>query len=1237
MPQLQQGRRPATASPAARRQTGGGSNAYEQQFGASAGFQGLSTSATSSLLMSASEVRDLHNRISADNRHRAERMRDHGYLVGDRGRVAIKSPPTKLGVHWRQGGRAGAPVASPAGAGHVAALRKALSGGGLPGMPPTALGGLSGGGGSLGAVGSVGGAVRRLPMSVDPSTTMRGAGAAADGLGGGAFEGATPAGAAAGATFAARRPATRTDTILLCAWLQEQLVKLEDGDESASLRLWDEAMDELARQVTVECAERGRLLELSRLQYLARISKLEAQLAAANERNERNERNEQQQQQQQLLADGSSIHDSPPGSPTSASLGDRASSRGASPAPMAGHQARGAQAQARPRHQWAGDDDDDEEEEAYSQPPSPAVLAAENGEGGAVDVMSRVRHIPGVGTVGKPPPRPPSRRNSSRPGSRGGGARATTEPPLPPGPGGELLARIERKLDDLSRKQISALAHPYPPPPPPTAGSAAYSGYSALGDGAAPSPSPSRPFTPLHRRASGTSSAPLLAGSGGGGSGGGGSGDGSAAGLLTSGGLGSGNLLTTSGSAAALLASSGSAADLDPASKAAEERRAHPGNTERVARLLEEVNTTLTKSEREFLLSDLVDKSPADLRLEALTTLVERLTPTQRAHFFDGAFDHVLRYARTDAVRRAMVGGFGTMLSEEQEHLLASLMRAVPSHRRSEALCSLLDGTSEEMEVSMALASALMHVSKKARRRAFRVLCANPELGLAERDDLASTLSVQRPGFEAASCQTEMSFEEADGRLKAALVAREELEDARIGEWERRALVRVRSYREAVARLDSSRGGDGELSLLYKPIFGTNRPPPVDLPQAELLGIVAELFADKADADVRHAQRSGGGAEPLSMVAFLHSRVENTPEAAKLREQGARCATKQELSSVMHSAARLVTTSLSIGGPVHRLALFCLAASLLDVGDDHGDASVQRLLLGVYGIPMMMKRLMAMEKVVVMLSRDTADAARVNTDPTTLIAYPPPPPEKEGAGEEDDDPWADQGDGAAPAPAPSADDALDFGYHLRSEGYHLKRKPKGEEEAPPPPPPPPPVVSWGSVEEAIANSDLPPHLRSAVRHQATRQSLSYDTLTHIDEPKGVDSDELIEILLDAWRTQRRQRSEMLRERFDASDADADGVLTLPEFWSCLQSLLQSMLAAGGASEAAAEPWRERGQAELLYNQICIEAEFLGVPGAAHKLIIAREAFVNVLMRRRLFDADFSGYLERHPDERMKLK
>lgn len=44
-----------------------------------------------------------------------------------------------------------------------------------------------------------------------------------------------------------------------------------------------------------------------------------------------------------------------------------------------------------------------------------------------------------------------------------------------------------------------------------------------------------------------------------------------------------------------------------------------------------------------------------------------------------------------------------------------------------------------------------------------------------------------------------------------------------------------------------------------------------------------------------------------------------------------------------------------------------------------------------------------------------------------------------------------------------------------------------------------------------------------------------------------------------------------------------------------------------------------------------------MPGAAHKLIIAREAFVNVLMRRRLFDADFSGYLERHPDERMKLK
>ena len=49
-------------------------------------------------------------------------------------------------------------------------------------------------------------------------------------------------------------------------------------------------------------------------------------------------------------------------------------------------------------------------------------------------------------------------------------------------------------------------------------------------------------------------------------------------------------------------------------------------------------------------------------------------------------------------------------------------------------------------------------------------------------------------------CQTDLSFAEADGRLKASLLAREQTESARIGEWEERAALRMRAYREALAR-----------------------------------------------------------------------------------------------------------------------------------------------------------------------------------------------------------------------------------------------------------------------------------------------------------------------------------------------------------------------------------------------------------------------------------------------------
>ena len=66
---------------------------------------------------------------------------------------------------------------------------------------------------------------------------------------------------------------SRRDVVLLCAWLQEALGALEPADEEAETALWDEAMTEVIRQVGVHCEERGRLLELIRLRYLARLTK----------------------------------------------------------------------------------------------------------------------------------------------------------------------------------------------------------------------------------------------------------------------------------------------------------------------------------------------------------------------------------------------------------------------------------------------------------------------------------------------------------------------------------------------------------------------------------------------------------------------------------------------------------------------------------------------------------------------------------------------------------------------------------------------------------------------------------------------------------------------------------------------------------------------------------------------------------------------------------------------------
>ena len=41
----------------------------------------------------------------------------------------------------------------------------------------------------------------------------------------------------------------------------------------------------------------------------------------------------------------------------------------------------------------------------------------------------------------------------------------------------------------------------------------------------------------------------------------------------------------------------------------------------------------------------------------------------------------------------------------------------------------------------------------------------------------------------------------------------------------------------------------------------------------------------------------------------------------------------------------------------------------------------------------------------------------------------------------------------------------------------------------------------------------------------------------------------------------------------------------------------------------------------------------GPGGAAQGLLVARQAFVSVMMRRRLYEVDYEAFLERHPEER----
>ena len=74
------------------------------------------------------------------------------------------------------------------------------------------------------------------------------------------------------------------------------------------------------------------------------------------------------------------------------------------------------------------------------------------------------------------------------------------------------------------------------------------------------------------------------------------------------------------------------------------------------------------RPERDFLVAELLDRLPVDAKVESVGTVLERLPSWKRAAFYSGRLEEVLAHSRAADVRRAMLGGFETMLSEEQEY-----------------------------------------------------------------------------------------------------------------------------------------------------------------------------------------------------------------------------------------------------------------------------------------------------------------------------------------------------------------------------------------------------------------------------------------------------------------------------------------------------------------------------------------------------------------------------------------
>ena len=180
----------------------------------------------------------------------------------------------------------------------------------------------------------------------------------------------------------------------------------------------------------------------------------------------------------------------------------------------------------------------------------------------------------------------------------------------------------------------------------------------------------------------------------------------------------------------------------------------------------------LSKAERNEFLGELLKRTPHEARVAHISHTLEKLPTWWRAKAYDGVMDEVLNYTRSDVTRRAMIHGFGRMLTEEQEDVLAAMMGCVPSHRRADAVIALLDGTSGEDEAGAALATGLMHAGPRGRNRCFTRLSQQEGLlSSTERARLAGILSYNDPSTRNGGCQTDLSWADVDETFKSALDA----------------------------------------------------------------------------------------------------------------------------------------------------------------------------------------------------------------------------------------------------------------------------------------------------------------------------------------------------------------------------------------------------------------------------------------------------------------------------------